>query len=929
MSAYIPTESTEDWIRAAIQRLADEDILSNRYSVTPVAALEGLLLPQINTEQREAHMYVLGYDVGGYSPAKEIDIYNMHKKLAKKYQEISRKTETDEDVLSGLRSDEENKGSQKFLEYLFDLGPGGSTVLHVILEPNTYEGDVFQLDPVKPLIRFFLRLYPDLPTTTNYKYQPPIYLSLRSTGAVRFTPNVKEDIIRFLCEEQDEGLGSEAAIKSLAQMVNDSSDPLDRCHAIHKIIESANFEISEAVMRELSKTMTSRELYNRIDTNCFEARDVEMYPDLLKLVSTIKETYSNQEQQVTPLQYFAKQRFSAAQFDRGGEDKEVSSSLADLESHLRCQCLVKFDYSTCMRIMFDKESARQIFLTLDDDIVSGEFLESQKLHYKLDTTLKRVHISNSVSFQWDELSLGALKTATRWKCAGNFDLFMVFYWLKYNIGVKKILEVVVDDGAGQEESTGDVSEIKKKPHSDQAIIECLKHLSVETLDWKRMDIPAEVIIEGAGKDIKRLHLYCSGSQAVLQSWADSNGLSKLQNGLESFYWANEHAEKLQTDLKRKFEELNPGKKSPVVDYRIIRPKKALDKSASSEVINQDERKFEEQDWLKCMDEFADIMEVVEQQPDFLSIGIQKSTHPIRVALIDDGVKTSYAGLDNNISTGKSSWKRPDSKNTRTGNTQWEQFRSYNSSHTGHGTVMAYYIKRVCPRVSLYVAKLDCKPHRGGVSGYSANVTFSIDSVAQAIEWAVEQEVDIISMSWAIEKSNTLPYRPLCDAIQKAVEKKIILFCANPDRGTGYTVNDTYPWSLDQVHIICVGAATQSGVPWNQIDANDKSCQYLLPGVELGIQVETKRRRNPDGPPPRMRELVVVRSCNRVSGYDIALLLGHWSCDIRQPEMGVAAVPRRHMQFFGPAVNNPNEDSDTKVQAIQSLIKDIFQGMPSH
>ncbi|KAL7960527.1 hypothetical protein V8C34DRAFT_312621 [Trichoderma compactum] len=84
---------------------------------------------------------------------------------------------------------------------------------------------------------------------------------------------------------------------------------------------------------------------------------------------------------------------------------------------------------------------------------------------------------------------------------------MVFYWLKTKIKVRKILEVVVDDGVD-----------RKKPHSDQAIIRCLEGLAVETLDWQRMDIPAEVIIKGAGM-----------SSAVLQSWADTNGRSKPPN----------------------------------------------------------------------------------------------------------------------------------------------------------------------------------------------------------------------------------------------------------------------------------------------------------------------------------------------------------------------------------------------------------------
>ncbi|KAK4083567.1 uncharacterized protein Triagg1_1229 [Trichoderma aggressivum f. europaeum] len=969
------------------QNLDTPDTPANETELSTVEALEKLLLPEIDTQQRKKFLEVLGTGEDNANlQEQQWKVTSMHRALANKFQEIGMEIKTDKDVLNMLLKDEHEKAEkdEKFLAYLCACGWGGFNILHTILNPTIYENNCFSIDAVKPLIRFLLHIHPDLPTgkSTDGKNQPPIFVALQtyrnssnktkdSNQTLEFKSSIKESIIRFLCETDDNGLGSKMAIRSLAQMVEGNKDS---CNAIHKIISSADFKISEAVLTELRSIMISEGQHSGNEICCLETRDgqgrtclhialtaplnersiwwaerlSELLPDLLKATcpSAIKKQ-DNDKEQLTPLQYFAEQR------SQKESDGELNLTLNDLEAFLKRQCLINFKIDTCKSIMYGKGAAKEIFLTLDDDIVSWESLESQKLHYKLDTSLKRVHISNSVSIHWDEFSLEARKIATGWKCAGNFDLFMVFFWLKHEIDVKKIIEVVVDDGAGGEESPSDGSEIDKKPHSDQAIIECLKGLAVEILNWKRMDIPAEVIIKGAGKDVRRLHLYCSGSQAVLQSWADSNGLSKLENGLESFDWVNEHAKEFAADLKKKFEELNPGKTPLVVDYKIIRPKKALGaKSAESEVKNRDQQGFEEQDWLKCMDEFADIMEAVEQQPDSASKDIQKSTHPIRVALIDDGVKTSYAGLDNNIHTGRSGWQQPDSPTIQTENSQWEHFRGYNSSHTGHGTVMAYYIKRVCPRVSLYVAKLDCKPRRGGAGGGSENVTFSLDSVAQAIEWAVEQEVDIISMSWAIEKGSTPPYKPLRDAIEKAVEKNIILFCANPDNGTGYIDNGTYPWSLDNAHIICVGAATQSGVRWNQIDAKDGSCKYFFPGVELGIQVETKQRRNPDGPPREWRThsgsslscalaaglAAMILHCSLVTGVATfgsrkwEWLRSHKGiCSafdrIQVDKMASGWLPVR--RFFGPVVANPSEDSDSKAQAIQSLIKDIFQGMPSH
>jgi hypothetical protein len=120
-----------------------------------------------------------------------------------------------------------------------------------------------------------------------------------------------------------------------------------------------------------------------------------------------------------------------------------------------------------------------------------------------------------------------------------------------------------------------------------------------------------------------------------------------------------------------------------------------------------------------------------------------SIKPIKVALIDDGVKTSYASLDENIHCGKSGWgtARADrKKSTRA------YLRNYNSSQTGHGTVMAYYICRVCPKVKLCVAKLDPQTrsrNNAGTGSSQQQMTFSIESVTE------------VSYSWYYQNLATL------------------------------------------------------------------------------------------------------------------------------------------------------------------------------
>jgi len=127
-------------------------------------------------------------------------------------------------------------------------------------------------------------------------------------------------------------------------------------------------------------------------------------------------------------------------------------------------------------------------------------------------------------------------------------------------------------------------------------------------------------------------------------------------------------------------------------------------------------------------------------------------------------------------------------------------------------------------------------------------------LGKAIEWAVESEVDVISMSWAIDEKPQASQgqedpggRALRTAIGKAIDANILLFCAHPDKGPGEN-NTTYPKNLDIASIICIGAATSDGNPWGKI--GDSSANFYLPGVELGIPAETKDVQRKNLPPER-------------------------------------------------------------------------------
>jgi hypothetical protein len=89
----------------------------------------------------------------------------------------------------------------------------------------------------------------------------------------------------------------------------------------------------------------------------------------------------------------------------------------------------------------------------------------------------------------------------------------LFKWLYASMKVEKIIRVIVQDS-------------RENPHSDEAIEDAIKAFGVQELDWMRHDICSDTILRGA-PDVRKLHLYWSGSNPVLKAWSASDGLAQL------------------------------------------------------------------------------------------------------------------------------------------------------------------------------------------------------------------------------------------------------------------------------------------------------------------------------------------------------------------------------------------------------------------
>ena len=152
---------------------------------------------------------------------------------------------------------------------------------------------------------------------------------------------------------------------------------------------------------------------------------------------------------------------------------------------------------------------------------------------------------------------------------------------------------------------------------------------------------------------------------------------------------------------------------------------------------------------------------------------------IKVGVIDTGIDINHEDLRGNIK-GYANFTSSDRKNI--------------IDENGHGTHVAGIIaaKRnnigvvgVAPKADLYIAKAFDKDGRA-----------DFDAIRDSIIWMMEQNVDVINMSFSSNNSNT-QYQQV---ISEASRQGITLVCAAGNRGKGETQNTNtvgYPARFDQ------------------------------------------------------------------------------------------------------------------------------------
>ncbi|KAH8892459.1 hypothetical protein GQ53DRAFT_805950 [Thozetella sp. PMI_491] len=140
------------------------------------------------------------------------------------------------------------------------------------------------------------------------------------------------------------------------------------------------------------------------------------------------------------------------------------------------------------------------------EFIDEDYLDSLAVHLRFESTLKQVVLPRLKFGTPRAPNTPHEDSQVPTELKGRSDLVHVFSWLRKH-HVLKILKVTVYDD-------------ELPCHTDEAIIKCLEHLDVETWDWRRVDVPSDVIYKAA-PNVSDVALYCSGNGAVLKGWSSS------------------------------------------------------------------------------------------------------------------------------------------------------------------------------------------------------------------------------------------------------------------------------------------------------------------------------------------------------------------------------------------------------------------------
>ena len=154
---------------------------------------------------------------------------------------------------------------------------------------------------------------------------------------------------------------------------------------------------------------------------------------------------------------------------------------------------------------------------------------------------------------------------------------------------------------------------------------------------------------------------------------------------------------------------------------------------------------------------------------------------------------------------------------------------------GHGTHCAGIIGArqngdnyigVAPECDLYIAKVLGQQRSRGLDGEPINQTLGYPEViAEGIQWAIAQDVDVLSISLGSATSTPEMYQ----AIHEALARGIIIVCAAGNHGALFRNSIGYPGRYGSV--VCVGSHDRNGHP-SGFSGRGGELDVLAPGDNI-------------------------------------------------------------------------------------------------
>ncbi|KAI1359651.1 hypothetical protein F5Y08DRAFT_349465 [Xylaria arbuscula] len=442
----------------------------------------------------------------------------------------------------------------------------------------------------------------------------------------------------------------------------------------------------------------------------------------------------------------------------------------EIENSLKLYCFRHFSPDTVRRLLY--EPGRELELTFDltgASHISTGMLENLERFLKFDEILQLVALP---AFPDKDNREGKR-------------------------GVKRILHLVVND-------------MVDSPQSDSAIENALRGLDIEELDWKREDICSESI-RRAAPGVLILHLYCSGRNPVLRAWSGSDGLVTLQKLREATLTCRTGLESKDRTHKNIFEFTDRLEQSFRRVERHIKISTALrdhESEAIQDPMDSVQMKHTPRSLMSAMLEISDALRMFEKV---------KSSHPVKVALVCDGVDLARCRLVDCITSGTSLDSFASSGANVAG-----LYKPWYLSSRNYGSQMATLIADVCPSAKIHILRIETAAEDPKL-------------LQRAIWSALENKVDIICLAldspwdWTLttKDENREESARLQKALRQARNKDVPIFCPQD-----CMMSSTY---REEVTGIRAPEITKDGSQWAW---SSETAMFLFPGALEGKPSES-------------------------------------------------------------------------------------------